>query len=92
MGNCCGGEDSGANMNVVGNRPGKGAAAVGQTSVENTSENIYDFTNDKVREIINRLGEYKQGGPTDSEVVEERAIANLENNAKYKGQWSKSSQ
>ena len=89
MGNCCGGEDGKSNLNVIpSNRPGKGAAQVGNNAPESTSDNIYDFTNDKVREIINRLGDYKQGGPTDSESDEERPISNLENNAKYKGQWS----
>jgi len=93
MGNCCGGEDPKANINVTQQKPGnKGATNnVGALVTETGSDNIYDYTNDKVREIINRSGDYKQGSATDSESVEERPIASLENNAKYKGQWSKSS-
>ena len=52
--------------------------------------NIFDFTNDKVKEIIESNGEFDAGSfPKSSSNLEERDIANLENNAKYKGQWDK---
>jgi len=92
MGNCCGGEDPASSINISKPKTKGGAADnVGTTVVQSGSGNILDYTNDKVREIITKSGDYKQGSATDSESVEDRPIANLENNAKYQGQWSKSS-
>lgn len=51
-----------------------------------TSDNIFDYTNEKVREIIEREGEFEVDAPS-SKGLETRGICPLENNAHYEGQW-----
>lgn len=93
MGNCCGGEDAASNVNInPGNKragaPKTGNANTGNAGVESGSTNIKDYTNDKVREILNSLGDYKKGSaPQDAArgKLEERPLSHLDNNAKYQG-------
>ena len=57
------------------------------------SDNILDYANAKVREIFDKNGAYKEGAfKSEGVKIEERALAKLESNAKYKGQWSDSDQ
>ena len=43
-----------------------------------------------MREIFNRMGDYKKDRPKDDRVeVETKPMCTLENNSKYSGEWSK---
>ena len=64
MGNCCGAEeDKHTNVNIKDKRVGGGKGVVGSdpysTNQAIESNNILDFTNDRVREIYTRMSEYK---------------------------------
>jgi hypothetical protein len=88
MGACCGGEDEKSNVNInKKNDRGKGAE-VGATVDEVDSSDIIDYTNERVRDIYGKLGDYKEGKQEDSVGTEDRDLSQLENNAKYQGQWS----
>jgi hypothetical protein len=51
-----------------------------------------DYTNERVREIYTRTGEYKAPQLLKDGVrVDNKELSPLENNAKYFGQWSTSS-
>ena len=89
MGNCCGGDDTG-NISVGGPGTNKGQGAGATEGAQYIDGDIFDYTNDRVKEILEKNGEYDAGAFKDSSAkLEEREIASLENNAKYKGQWEK---
>ena len=93
MGNCCGEqEDKTTNVNIKDKKTGgKGVGADPyQSSQPVDSQNILDFTNDRVRELYQKMGEYKNQRPKDDRTeVETKPICSLENNARYHGEWSK---
>lgn len=53
------------------------------------SNDIMDYTNERVKEIFTKFGHYKAPQAlSDGVKVEEKGISSLDNSAKYLGQWS----
>jgi hypothetical protein len=87
MGNCCAGDEKKGNITV--GKKGAGALDVGAEEIEG-SDNIFDYTNDRVKKIIDDQGEYDPGSwKSDGASLEDRGLCSLENNAKYQGKWDK---
>ena len=87
MGGCCAGED-GHEVKMTGGKP-KGS---GYQNAEGTleSDNIFDYANETVKQIMKELGQYEKGTSAASN-CEKRPLAELENRARYDGQWNQES-
>ncbi len=86
MGSCCAGDAQEGNIKVG---KGKGAGAgmgSGPGEIVEDSNDILDYVNERVREIIDKQGEFEPGSwKNDGTKLEERPLCSLENNAKYSG-------
>ena len=86
MGNCCSGDADTGNQNLTNKKASKGGVGGGYdaTNDVNTSDNIFDFANANVKDIIDKDGEYASGKfSSDGTNLEERAMCTLENNSRY---------
>jgi len=89
MGNCCGGEDDSKNQITNTKKAGQGAAAGNTASLDEDVGDILSYCNQKVREIFDNSGEYREGSfDPNGAKIETRPVASLQNNAKYEGEWN----
>ena len=94
MGNCCGGEEDQHAMNIKEKDKKKGAGNVGNYGGYDDSgedKDILEFCNSKVRAIYNDLDPFEIPPLNDGEDCEDRPMKLLDNDARYKGDWSVSS-
>ena len=93
MGNCCGGEEDNKDMTIdpKGNKGGSKGASVGQGAYameDDSNTDITTYCNSKVRSILNDLDDFEIPSVKDGTRVEERPMRQLDNDARYKGEWS----
>jgi len=89
MGNCCGGEDDSKNQITNTRKAGKGANAGNSAVLDDDNGDILSYCNQKVREIHENSGDYKEGSfDAEGAKIETRPVASLQNNAKYEGEWN----
>lgn len=92
MGNCCGGEEDKNHMNITekGNKKGGNVGNANTFDDGSDGKDILEFCNSKVRAIYNDLDPFEIPSLKDGESTEDRPMKLLDNDARYKGDWSSS--